>query len=99
MTKDLFCNKTQKASYFQVLFSEPTESNRIKHGFAGSEFFQYFYVFSSSVRLDRTHKNHSIKHRNIEKIRFGPIELIRFGSIFQESSRVSLYNIFGLKKN
>jgi hypothetical protein len=31
-----------------------TEPNRIKHGFAGSELFQYFDVFSSSVRSNRT---------------------------------------------
>ncbi len=35
-------------------------------------------------------EHNSKKHRNIEKIRFASIELIRFGSIFQESSRVSL---------
>ena len=58
-----------------------------------------FYEFGSI-------EPNSKKHRNIEKIRFGSIELIRlnsirfdsvrfdsvrFGSIFQESSRVSLY--------
>ncbi len=52
-----------------------------------------FYEFGS-IKLN------SKKHRNIEKIRFGSIELIRlnsirFGSIFQESSRVSLYSISG----
>jgi hypothetical protein len=56
-------------------------------------------ILMSSVRSNRTRK----KHRNIEKIRFGPIELIRtnsiefdsvrFDSIFQESSRVLLYYI------
>jgi len=84
-----------------------TESNRIKHGFAGSELFQYFdvffefgsiepnsvllhlndfiwciwciwMIFMSRVRSNRTRKNS------------GNIEKIRFGSIFQESSRVSL---------
>ena len=35
------------------LFS-PTEPNRIKHVFAGSELFQYFDVFSSPVRSNRT---------------------------------------------
>ena len=54
-----------------------------------------FYEFGSI-------EPNSKKHRNIEKIRFGSIELIRtnsiefdsvrFGSIFQESSRVSLYS-------
>jgi len=37
---------TQIYSETLELFS-PTEPNRIKHGFAGSELFQYFYVFST----------------------------------------------------
>jgi hypothetical protein len=44
-----------------------------------------FYEFDSI-------EPNSKKHRNIEKIRFGSIEIIRFGSIFQESSRVLLYS-------
>ncbi len=49
---------TQIYSETLELFSptEPNrnEPNRIKHGFAGSEFFQYFYV---SVRSNRTRTN------------------------------------------
>ncbi len=44
----------------------------------------YFYEFGSI-------EPNSKKHRNIEKIRFGSIELIR---LFQESSRVSLYYFY-----
>jgi len=59
-----------------IYYSETNEPNRIKHGFAESELFQYFDIFMSSIEPN------SKKHRNIEKI--------RFGSIFLECSRVSL---------
>ena len=37
--------------------SSLTEPNRIKHEFAGSEVFQYFDVFSSSVRSNHGSMN------------------------------------------
>ena len=44
----------------------------------------------SSVRSNRTHKNFEIL-KKFDSVRSKKFELIRFGSIFQESSRVSLY--------
>ena len=82
-----------------------TEPNRIKHEFAGSELFQYFDVFSSSVRSNWTlfYCIWIILHDVFDTfewflwVRFDRVELeitskywkssIRFGSIFQESSR------------
>ncbi len=58
--------------------------NRIKLEFAESEIFQYFDVFLSSVRSSRVKK-----HRNIEKFRFGSIELIRLNSSRLDSFRLS----------
>jgi hypothetical protein len=40
--------------FISMRFAFNFELNRIKLGFAGSELFQYFDVFSSSIRSNRT---------------------------------------------
>ncbi len=67
---------------FRTFLAYRIESNRIEHGFAESELFQYFDIFMNRTELCFNVFG-AFEHRNIEKI--------RFGSIFQESSRVLLY--------
>jgi hypothetical protein len=51
-------------------------------------------IFMSSVRSNRTRK----KHRNIEKIRFGSIELIRLNSVrFDIPGKIWSFTVYTLK--
>ncbi len=78
-------------NFFNISMFFRVRSDRTKLCFIAFEWFYMMY-------LNDFYEFGSKKHRNIEKIRFGSIELIRlnsildrFGSIFQEGSRVSLY--------
>ena len=80
--------------YFDIFMSS-VRSNRNLFYCIWMLYMMYLMHFNDFYEFDSIEPN-SKKHRNIEKIRFGSIELnrlnsVRFGSIFQESSRVSLY--------
>jgi len=83
------------------------DSNRIKHGFAGSELFQYFDVFSIESKNSILTCIWMILHdvfewssieilKKFDSVRSKKFGWFRFASIFLESSRVSLELILKL---
>jgi hypothetical protein len=79
-------------NFFNISMFFRVRFDRTKLCFIAFEWFYMMYLMhlNDFYEFDSIKPN-SKKHRNIKKIRFGSIELIRFGSIFQESFRVSLY--------